>query len=293
MREKFDKGDVSKFSEFDWLTNGNFNRVAKNYNSVIDKGQLPGMSIITKHLPTCDMRKSSSSEVRTWKFGHVINECFNQIDAAVRTFCPKYKVHDTDFPFSPDQHRRELGDGGIERRLDNVSILTLDIIKGTYSEQTNEMKNQIRDVLRQFMSKGLNFEDTGNDAFVAIASDVRVLWDAANAIRLRGEGLMISGEPFGGTRKGLYFGSVVIVTKPNEETLIHDLTKSNVIPAAFYILPGIDKNVKEQRRNSVIIMEERLMKRIATKLQISSDDFKKVRLNEKHFIGSCCIVNLK
>lgn len=285
-------GSSLKFTEFEWLTKSISHRAATDYNNEIERGRLPGRSIITQRLPIHDIPKSSFSPEWTEETAQVVQDCFIQIDTAIRTFCPKYKVNDTEFPFSPDQHRRVLEDGSIERRLNNVFILTLDIIGGTHSEQTNDMKNYIRELLSQFKSKGLVFEDTGNDAFIACAEDVRVLWDAANAIRLTGERLKVAGEPFGGTRKGLYFGSVVVVKKPNEEILLHDLKKSDVIPSAFYILPGIDMNVEEHRRNSVIIIQERVMKLCASKLQIASDGFERIRLDEKHFRGRCCIIDL-
>ena len=138
---------------------------------------------------------------------------------------------------------------------DNVFLLTLDIIKGTNAEQTNRMKDEIRDVFACFQAKGLVFEDTGNDAFVAVCDDPLTLWDAASTIAVRGQTLIVPGQPFGGTRKGMFFGSVAIIRSPDGKILIRDTRIPNTIPQAFYIQAGIDAEVEAGLRNKVLIVE--------------------------------------
>jgi hypothetical protein len=290
--EEIFKGEGSslKHAEFGWFTKLDRLQAAKDYNNEIENGFLPGRSIITKQLSIEPVQKSN--ELWLIQFLKDVNECFAQIDNAIRVFCPKYTVNDFDFPFSPNQHHRVLDDGSEEKQIDNVYILSLDIIKGTYSEQTNKIKEFIRNTMKEFKSKGLVYENTGNDAFVACAEDVNILWDIANIIRLECEAQKKSGEPFDGTRKGLFYGSVFVVTKPNGEIILHDLIKSNVIPASMYILPGIDKNVDKDKRNSVIIIDKQAFKLCADKLKLTTDKIKKVSFNEKHFEGECYIADL-
>ena len=95
------------------------------------------------------------------------------------------------------------------------------------------MKDEVRAVFAKFQAQGLVFADMGNDAFLAICDDPVVLWDAAVSIRVRGEGLVVPGQAFAGTRKGLYFGSVAVVQTPTQGTLIRDVRIPNTIPRSF------------------------------------------------------------
>ena len=167
----------------------------------------------------------------------VVRKAFDELNKSFHAYCKKYAVQEQDFPFAPDAVHRVLDDGSTEERRDNVFLLTLDIIKGTNAEQTNGMKDEIRAVFACFQGKGLVFEDTGNDAFVAVCDDPLTLWDAASAIRVRGETLIIPGRPFGGTRKGLYFGSVAVIRSTNDKILIRDTRSPKHRPGGL-LYPG-------------------------------------------------------
>ena len=180
-----------------------------------------------------------------------------------------------------------------EENLGNVYVLALDIISSSSSEQTNKMKEIVRGILEENKSKGLKFEDTGNDVFVACAEDPRVLWDVALLIRNRGEDIAVPGEEFGGTRKALYFGSVVAIRKTNGETLLHDLTRRDVIPSAFSLVDGIDKNVEKEKRNSVLIIAEQAMNLCEKSLGIDKSQLSKIQVDAKHFHRKAYIVELK
>ncbi len=291
LEEAFQReGSSLQFPEFAWVAKSSRLKVGQEYNNAVLGGRLPGKSVFEELVPVENETELSRTQASMSIQG--VLACLGEVRQAIRKFCPKYKVREGDFPFSPNSNRRVLTDGRTERDLQNVFILTLDIIKGTNSLQTNEMKTQIREVLGDSGEKKLVFEDTGNDAFIACCHDVRVLWDAAQAIRIRGEDLKVEGDPLGGTRKGLYFGSVIAETKNNGETLLHDLPGVNVIPAAFSMLGGIDKHVDANKRNDALIIRKREFARIADTLDLDMSAAIQVHVKEKHFDGPACIVHL-
>lgn len=282
------------WKEFGWFMSSNREKATENYNKNLDNVMAPGGSIFRTKLPFGIFRGNVINQEDVFQIFKVIENCFNEIAFAMKEYCKKYKVGEYDFPFSPDNFRRLLDDGSVEERRDNVFLLTLDIIKGTNAEQTNKMKDEIRDVFNAFKSKGLLFEDTGNDAFVACCEDPLVLRDAANAIRICGEGLIIPEHSFGGTRKGLYFGSVAVIRKPNEEILIRDIRTPNIIPPAFTFLDGIDKYVDEDKRNSAFIIEGcETLEHCTDKLRLNTKELVQHEVKSKHFKGPCVFIDLK
>lgn len=283
------------WKEFQWFISSSCENAAKSYNKNLDNQIVLGRSIFRTKLPLVSFRDKVTDREDILQIFNVINNCFQEITFAMKEYCKKYKVGEYDFPFSPNNLRRLLDDGtgSVEERRDNVFLLTLDIIKGTNAEQTNKMKDEIRNILNDFKSRGLVFEDTGNDAFVACCEDPLVLWDVANAIRIRGEALIIPGQPFKGTRKGLYFGSVAVIKKPNDETLIRDIRIPNTLPPAFSILIGIDRYVDEYKRNSVLIIEGyETLERCADKLGLNTKELVQREVKGKHFKGPCVLVDL-
>ncbi len=276
--------------DFDWLNEWHWKKAAREYNQAISKRTLAGRSLFKTLLP--EQGPSGEREVDNWlkKSVKVARACFDELSSAIHEYIPKYD--DTEFPFSPDLRNRPLADGRIERRRENVFMLTLDIIKGTNSEQTNEMKEEVRNTFRRFEEKGLVFEDTGNDAFIAIAEDSLVLWDVAKSLALKGEALKAKGGRFGGTRKGLYFGSVAVIEKQNGDRVIRDIRIPNDVPRAFYVLDGVDKCIEEGRRNQFLAIEKSTLAGCAARLAIDAAKHAEHPVEAKHFSGSCYLIDL-
>ncbi|MGO9113477.1 MAG: phosphoribosyltransferase [Thermoguttaceae bacterium] len=281
------------FEEFGWFTKTDWLAAARAYNHNIDEGKVPGRSILTTQLVTT-LPSGTADQAWGKETTEVARRAFDELSKSLHTYCKKYAVQEQDFPFAPDAVHRVLDDGSTEERRDNVFLLTLDIIKGTNAEQTNRMKDEIRGVFASFQGKGLVFEDTGNDAFVAVCDDPLTLWDAASALRVRGETLILPGQPFGGTRKGLYFGSVAIIRSASDKILIRDTRIPNTVPAACYILVGIDQQVEAGLRNKVLIVEAgETLEKCAGRLGLNMDSLPRVSVKGKHFNGSCAILNLQ
>ncbi len=293
LHREFTANGVSfEYDEFAWFVSSHMTTAAVQYNKSVDEHVVPGRSILTSRLLNLEADAITTANHIRRDVLPVALQCFNQLRQVLLEYCPRYNVADNDFPFSPNYQFRVLSDGSTEERHDKVFILTMDIIGGTHSRQTNDMKLLIRDVLRRFREHGVKYEDTGNDSFVAICEDSLTLWDLANSIRVKGADLRVEGDPFGGTRKGLYFGSVLSVTKSNGEVLLQDLTLSNSIPAAFYLLPGIDEHVAERERNDFLIVADNVLKLCAERLGLSPAGLSRVRLRAKHFSGYCYLLRL-
>jgi hypothetical protein len=222
-----------------------------------------------------------------------VKTCFIELTEAIELFCPKYKTSEGTMPFAPDNSRRVLENGSIEYRWDNVFILTLDIIGSTNSPQTNALKDAIRDIFQRYASdQRLAYQPTGDDAWVACSEDPRVLLGAATAIGLAGGGLVTAGERLRGTRKGLSGGSVAVVELPDHSVIIRDVRIPNTLPAAFYILSGIDQGVPLPDQNRVLIIESRTFERASDILALKAEQSKKVKVEAKHFLGTCYVHEL-
>lgn len=295
LENEFKANNVSlDFEEFEWLTNKNFTKAARDYNLAIERGRVPDKSIIITKLP--ELRLEASKKISNQLVVDAIatvTKCFKEINSSVEKFCPKYEVNNLDFPFSPCRTQRYLKDGSLEKHLGNCFVLSVDIIEGTDSEPTNKMKEAIPEVLRGFRSKGLVFEETGNDQFVAAAIDPRVLYDAAKIIRIRGEDLMVKDEPFAGTRKGIHYGPVVVVEKPNGEILLHDRMRTNVIPAVCTMLKAIDNHFPKSECNAWLTISKDAMEKCGGVLGLNIDDYKMVPARQKHFYGHCYFIELE
>lgn len=289
-----EKGVSLTWRQFDWFTGADRTESSNAYNKKIVTGTFPGRSMLAGRLST-DGPPDDKNKL-DWACQSVkrMRTCFDQLAKTLQEYCKKYQVSEGNFPFSPDNNQRQLPDGSIERKRENVFLLTLDVIKGTDQEQTKKMKEEIGSVYRAFKSKGLVFEDTGNDAFIACCDDPAVLWDAACAIRTRGEDLMVKGQAFGGTRKGLYFGMVLVTEKPNGETLITDGRIPHCLPLAFSMLGGVDEhaNATKKNANAVLIVEERTAERCAAMLKLDLKALPLVQVQSKHFGGPCHILEL-
>lgn len=295
LEKVFEANSVSvEFKEFEWLRKKHYTQAARDYNTAIEKGQVPARSILKTKLPELRheisktiYRQSVIDQIAT------VTKCFKEIGFAVQQFCPKYEGDNLEFPFSPDRNRKPLQDGSVEVHRGYCYILAMDIIKGTNSEQTNKMKETISEVLRSFRTKGLIFEETGDDKSVAISMDPLVLYDVAKTIRIRGENLKVKDEPFGGTRKGMYYGPVVTVERPNRTILLHDRTRTNVIPAVTSMLNAIDKRFAKSECNAWLAISKDAMEKCASVFGLCIDDYEMVPVKEKHFPGHCYFIDLK
>lgn len=295
LEKEFAANSVSlEFKEFEWLRKKHYTQAARDYNTAIEKGQVPARSILKTKLS--GLRHEISKTISTQSVIDqiaTVTKCFKEIGFAVEQLCPKYEGDNLEFPFSPDRNRKRLRDGSVEVHRDNCYVLAMDIIEGTNSEQTNKMKETISEVLRSFRTKGLIFEETGDDKSVAISMDPLVLYDVAKTIRIRGEDLKVKDEPFGGTRKGMYYGPVVTVERPNGTVLLHDRTRTNVIPAVTSMFNAIDKRFAKSECNAWLAISKKAMEKCAGVFGLCIDDYEMVPVKEKHFPGHCYFMDLK
>jgi hypothetical protein len=276
--------------DFSWLKDGHWARAARAYNQAISKRALAGCSFLKTHLS--EKCASDERQVDNWIKEAVksAKDCFDELCSAIQEYVPRYG--DTEFPFAPDSRTRPLADGRVEKRRDNVFILTVDIINGTDAEQTNEMKEEVRATFRHFEKSGLLYEDTGNDAFIAIADDSLVLWDVAKSLMLKGQSLRSNGGPFGGTRKGLYFGSVSVVEQQNGERVFRDARVPHDIPRAFCILDGIEKHLEANRRNDFLVIEKSTLELCNGRIGIVPSQLSQCLVEGKHVTAPCFLAEL-
>ncbi len=274
-------------SDSGWAISADWVDAAKAFNELQSSGKLPGKSFFKQQLSEKPVK--SRMELTNWTRS-CLKECEGALDelrSALRTFCRRYD--DTEYPFAPEGRSRRLEDGSTETRRDGMFILVLDIVKGTNQSQTNPMKDQIRAILTGLSNKGLSFEDTGNDAFIAVAADPAVLWDAACAIRLAGSTLIQEGQAFGGARKGLFYGSVAQIAKPSGEVLFRDTKIPNDIPQAFYILDGLNQL---DGVNDLLIVECTCAVAAKQRLELNLETAKVTEVTAKHFSGQCFVIPL-
>ena len=192
--------------EFEWVYNKDVPDLSGAYNSAVERGVFPGLSIIKTKLPENVGKDASVAELM-----EVVRLCFGELRASLIEFCPEYPVVEGDFQYCPDATRRILHDGSIERVVRDLFVLTMDIVGSTDSPQTNEMKDHVISTFKRFLDKRVFFDTSGNDAFVAACHDPTVLWDIAKSIQTYGRMLARGGGRFDGTRKGLSFGTLAIV----------------------------------------------------------------------------------
>jgi hypothetical protein len=297
LSQQFEEGGTSlEREEFRWLYEQEFQTVANEYDRAIKDHELPGWSIVKTELP-CDAPYEGGESPDRWleKTVATVQQCFLEIKAALERFCPRYDISDGEFPFSPDSTRRILSDGSIERSFSDIYVLTMDIIGSTDSVQTSEFKQIVVDTFNHFKQPKLYFEDTGNDAYVACCEDPTVLWDIANAISVSGEMAKRAGGHFGGTRKGLSFGSVRIVERPDGYVIIKDDLTPHLLPRAFSMLGGIDAYCDEKSVNKdlVMIIQEHCAKQCAPILKLDLRSSEKINIKTKHYRGSCYVLDLK
>lgn len=279
------------YSQFDWLNHSSAWAAAHEYNRLLSRAKVPTRALLEDRLPEGDFEATREYAIQAFV---AVRECVQELRQSVEVLIRRYDVTESEFPYAPEARRRPLRDGSIEVRRDNVFLLTLDIIGSTNSPQTLVMKDRIRDVFRQLACRGLQYQDTGDDGYVACADDVGVLWDAAVAIRLEGAGLIIpEGERFGGTRKALYFGSIAIITRPSGDVFLRDIRFPHVLPQAFAILSGIDRHAPENMRNDLVIVDARTFDKAAQRLRLQKKHSRRVLVESKHYIGECYLVPLK
>jgi len=102
-------------------------------------------------------------------------------------------------------------------------------------------------------------------------------------------------DRLGGTRKGLFFGTVQVVEKLDGHFTIRDAHIPNLLPMAFSILQGIDDNRDKHSysENLVIIVEKRTAEKCANVLDLNLKGSKNFWVDSKHFTGNSYIFNLK
>jgi hypothetical protein len=286
-------GTSLRHADYGWLARLDRTTAAARYNDMIRTRSGPDMSIVTTMLP---MDPKSAGDGDSWlpRAIAAVGQCFLELHRSLNEFCRKYEVVEGDLPFSPRTNRRVLADGCVERRLEHVFLLTLDIIKSTNSEVTNACKDMVRQTFHRFADQGLYFEDTGNDAFVACAEDPAVLWDCAKSIAHEGWNLRRPGDEFGGTRKALAFGTVAVVEKPDGGGhMIRDARVPNVIPLAFGLLEAVDRNVDKESRNFAVAIDGAALPHCQARLNLVGDAIRQVSVAAKHARGICHIAMLR
>jgi hypothetical protein len=263
--------------------------LAKQYNENVRDGSVPGLSLFATELPTTIPSSGKDEQVRWLK---TVRECFEQVGRALREYCKKYRIAEGDFVFAPEGSKSVLEDGSVEREVENIYVLTMDIIGSTNSEAAQECKEQLRMVFRRFADKKIYFEETRNDAFAVCSHDPLTLWDIANSIWDIGESLKRDGDRFAGTRKGLSFGTVRVVEKSNGDFLIGDARPPHLLPMAFTMVDAIDKHIERNDRNAYLLIEPTAFEQAAARLNLKRSECTEVHAEAKHFFGRAYLVRL-
>jgi hypothetical protein len=135
-----------------------------------------------------------------------------------------------------------------------------DIIKSTDSAVAAEFKTRIVAVLDSFKERAkIDYDTSGNNAFEACAPDPVVLWDIAKALAIDGRSARKLGDTFGGTLKGLSWGSVAVQLKSDGRVIVKDSSISipHQLPRAVGILAGADRcaGMGGVEPNDMLVME--------------------------------------
>jgi hypothetical protein len=219
------------------------------------------------------------------------------LSASLYTACPRYETPEsgTDFPFSPENDRLVQVDGTQERILRDVFILTLEIVRSTDNIQTNQMKDTVLRTFENFpRTTELYFDVSGNDAFVACSRDAMVLIDIAKQIMREGEALKKFGGSFGGTRKGLFRGTVRHVIDSEGQERLTDAFTPHILPQAFSILDGLDERFKNHpaQLNLAMIVDRSAATDVFARLNIQFQKQNSFTVKAKHYFGRCFCFDL-
>jgi hypothetical protein len=291
-----ENGAIPKSASFRWLMENDSRRHALLYNENIVKNKVASLSIEKTKLP---IDSPADSERSPWfhELHKTVETCFEELALSLPHACPKYQTPEsgTDFPFSPDNDRLVQEDGTLERMLRDVFILTIEIVKSTDNIQTNKMKDIVLRTFENFTGTNeLYFDKSGNDAFLACSRDPMVLIDIAKKLMREGEALKEFGGTFGGTRKGLFLGTVRHVTDSNGHERITDAFTPHVLPQAFSILDGLDARygANADQLNLAMIVDELAATDVFARLNIKFQKDNSVKVTGKHYIGHGYYIDL-
>jgi hypothetical protein len=223
----------------------------------------------------------------------VAERAFSEISRVLTRFCGEYQVAEGDFPFSPTTNNRVAIDGSQEQIVPDLFVLTFDIVGSTDSQPTNEFKDVIIASLNQFQQKGFYYEVTGNDAYVVACHDPAPLWDVAEVIRNQGERIRRPGDLLDGTRKGLSYGSLRILTTANGTVRIMDATYPNLLPQAFSMLDGVDDacRTNPSQKNSILLVADSAITRFREDFHLPLKELRRISVAAKHFYGRCVVID--
>jgi hypothetical protein len=273
-----------------WFTDIPWRSAAKEYNKLVAKEDGYGSGLIRTTLPE-ELCPGDEAALSNWAINtlKITDRTFQEVERVLEEYCPRYKVQEGGLEFAPDSNTRVLIDGSTEQDLDDIFVLTLDIIGSTDSAQARIFKEEVRTTFRRFADRGVVFEETRNDAYVACCREFLILVEISRSLRVRAETLMKSGDTFMGTRKGISFGSLRVVKK-KDGYMVGDKLAPDLLPRAFGMVELIDKEVARNRINSQLLIESAAWSRIASKTNLISSGT--VSGTTKHFHGSGVLVNL-
>lgn len=283
------QGASLEWTRFDWLLSDSSSAAAVGFNRFFARPKAVGRSWISTQIPEgYEDRHKLDVPARL----DTVRHCFYELREALQQLCPRYVVAEGDeFEFAPDCSKRQLPDGTIERYLADQFVLAVDIIGSTDSDSGVHLKNNILAILDRSKSKGTKFATAGDDKYVVCHSSPQVLWDVATAIQVDGAMLAAAGGRMGGSRKGLFFGSITLQEKPDGRVLIIDTTTPHVIPRAVGTLGGASSSnlAKVLGENSVISIDYFAAQRAASALNLDVAGAERVDVQSKHYQSQCCI----
>ena len=288
VRTRFEiEGKKMRSEPYEWLFADSLRDAAGRYNGLIDRGRVPGVSLLRTRLPDALPAATKINGEQEVGGLALVAQCYSELHEVLCLYCPEYRILEGDFPFAPVGRHRDRMDGTREILFSNAYILTMDIVGSTDSEQTNTMKAAVLNILKRFHRPNLYHEVTGNDAYLVCADEPSILLDICRAVAVEGKSLMRSGSTFAGTRKGLAFGSVRVLIDLEDRNAIMDANIPNVIPPAFGILAGVDSVATEaSEKNSLVVVA----KHVAGKYQAVLADSKgplMVHVETRHYFGDC------
>ncbi|MDO9230604.1 MAG: phosphoribosyltransferase [Syntrophales bacterium] len=288
LKNRFETdGQDIRSEPYEWVFGDGLRDAAGRYNGLIDSGRVPGVSLLRTRLPDVLPAATEISAEQEGGGLALVAQCHSELHGVLCAYCPEYRILEGDFPFAPVERHRDRMDGTREILISNAYILTMDIVGSTDSEQTNTMKAAVLSILKCFHRPNLYHEVTGNDGYLVCADEPGILLDICRAVVVEGKSLMRSGSTFAGTRKGLAFGSVLVLIDLEDRNAIMDANIPNVIPAAFGILTGVDSVATEAgEKNSLVAVGKHVVGKFQEVLANCKGPLI-VHVETKHYFGDC------
>lgn len=211
-------------------------------------------------------------------------DAFSKIRRGLKFYCPRYKVVEGDFPYSPTGLVATLLDGGRELRLLGHYILAIDLYGSFGNPRGAVLKERIQGILRSCPAD-LFHETTGNDCLVMCCASPQPLWEIAQSINVESASVGLEGA-----RKGMMVGDLTVHITADQETILKDTDKPHMIAQTTSLFSASDNFAD---RNQLVVVDARSIAHLQRAMGIHVDSHHEHMARGKHFTGRCYCVDLR